>query len=78
MRVLKVTSKLALLISFAYSWTTESGDVKTKPCQGLWLICLDKCLALIEKPVPSQPARGTLQQASGIHSPTPTPRPHVR
>lgn len=56
MRVLELTSKLALLISFPYSWTTQSGYMKIKPCQGLWLVSLDKCLAHREEPVPPQPA----------------------
>lgn len=28
--------------------------MKIKPCQGLWLVSLDKCLAQIETPAPSQ------------------------
>lgn len=44
MKVLEQTSKLSLLISFVYSWTTESGYTKIKLCQGLWLVSLDKRL----------------------------------
>lgn len=54
MRVLELTSKLTLLISSPCSWTTESGYMKIKPCQRLWLVSLDKCLAQIEMPAPSQ------------------------
>lgn len=55
MKVLELTWKLTLLIPFASSWTTERGDMKIKPCQGLWLVSLDKCLAQIEKPATLEP-----------------------
>lgn len=53
MKVLEQTSKLSLLISFVCSWTTESGYMKIKLCQGLWPVSLDKCLMEIENRVPS-------------------------
>lgn len=67
MKVLEQTSKLSLLISFVCSWTTESGYMKIKLCQGLWPVSLDKCLMEIENRVPSAaPRRSTLQEALGI------------
>lgn len=66
MKVLEQTSKISSLISFAYSWTTESGYMKIKLWQGLWLVSLDKCLMQIENRVPSVARQGTLQEALGI------------
>lgn len=48
---------LSLLVAFAYSWTRESGPMKTELCPGLWLVGLNQHLRQREIPC-LQEARG--------------------
>lgn len=51
--MLEQTSKLPLLVSFAHSWIRESGYMKIKLYQGLWLVSPGECLMQTENRVPA-------------------------